>query len=403
MTEYCYGCHGDGGSEGGLQLDRFNQFSDLVADKKQWEAVWKNLRSQVMPPPDEPRPNPTQRQSVISWIEAQVFGLDPEHPDPGRVTLRRLNREEYRYTILDLLGIDVDTHEAFPPDDTGYGFDTVGDTLTLSPLLMEKYIATARAIVDQVVVLQARSTTDSEPVGQDQEYSAAYHRVFLDGPPPASEEDWLPYAKKILRQFASRAFRRPVDDSTLDRLLQLAEYAVANGSQESPGDDTHPAVAKIEDGITMALTAILSSPRFLFRTELQPRPDDPSFVVPLDEFALASRLSYFLWSSLPDDELRQLAEDNELRSHLKGQIERMLDDDKSQRFIRNFVGQWLRVRDVEGTFVDSHRILRRSGRDGDLFNWRVRQAMREETEMLLRTWWRKIGRSRNSWRPTTRF
>ncbi len=231
LTEFCYGCHGDGGAEGGLQLDRFEQFSDLVSDKKQWEAVWKNLRSQVMPPPDEPRPNLIQQQTVISWIEAEVFGLDPDHPDPGRVTLRRLNREEYHYTIQDLLGIDFDTREAFPPDDTGYGFDTVGDALTLSPLLMEKYLAAAGRSWAKLSVrpakraAQAKSGADTEstPVGEGEAYPPAYYRVFLDGPPPANTADHRAYATKILRNFASRAFRRPVENSMLDRLLTLAE------------------------------------------------------------------------------------------------------------------------------------------------------------------------------------
>ena len=81
----------------------------------------------------------------------RAFGLDAAHPDPGRVTLRRLNRVEYRNTIRDLTGVDFKADEEFPPDDTGHGFDNLGDVLTVSPMLLEKYLGAAQAIVTQAV------------------------------------------------------------------------------------------------------------------------------------------------------------------------------------------------------------------------------------------------------------
>ena len=141
-----------------------------------------------------------------------------------------------------------------------------------------------------------------------------------------------------------------------------------------------------EKGIGHAITAVLSSPRFLFRAEIQADPNDPGKVVDVDDFALASRLSYFLWSSLPDEKLMDLASKGELRKDLRNQIDRMIEDPKAWRFIRNFVGQWLQTRDVEAIHVDARRILRiRDSRQAyRVFNNKVRSAMRAETEMMFR-------------------
>jgi hypothetical protein len=163
-----------------------------------------------------------------------------------------------------------------------------------------------------------------------------------------------------------------VDAPTLAKLVAIAER-----TEREPG-------MTFEKGIGEALTAMLASPRFLFRAEIQPEPNNPSKIVPVDEFALASRLSYFLWSSLPDDELLALARDGKLRGNLRPQVDRMLRDEKSRRFVRNFAGQWLQTRDVETLNFDARRILRlRRGEEPEkFFNGQIRRAMRVETELL---------------------
>ncbi len=135
-----------------------------------------------------------------------------------------------------------------------------------------------------------------------------------------------------------------------------------------------------EHGIAQGLVAILSSPRFIFRTELQPQPNDPAKVVRLGEFALASRLSYFLWSSIPDEELLELAEQKQLRKNLDQQIDRMLNDERSERFVENFVGQWLRTRDVRSVHIEPKRILNRENRRRYPFTIELRKDMAEETQ-----------------------
>lgn len=498
LENYCSDCHMDGSKKGDLSLDEYESLEAHLQNDKLWSAVWENVRAELMPPFKKPQPTPEERQRIISWVEREVFKVDPANPDPGRVTIRRLNREEYRNTIRDLLGVEYDVTDAFPTDDTGYGFDTIGDVLSLSPLLMEKYMAAAQEIVAKAVdtsegrapVIQlsaeqfrsrsnpkrnARQLPFSEPAlvehtaeiqhagpyqfkielsvqgseeatihsaelvvrvngkeierrhlswdnqksititeevalkkgnnllgfevvpqtaplegeghlhaaiqeitlkgptdGSYREFPKNYYRVFLDGPPPAAAPARREYATKILRHFLERGYRRPVDEPTLTRLVNLA-IEVA----QQPG-------MNFEQGIGHALTAMLASPRFIFRAEVQPEPDNPSRVVPLDDYALASRLSYFLWSSLPDDALFSLAREKKLRPNLRSEVERMLKDPKSARFVRNFVGQWLQTRDVETIQIDARRILAiRRPEDADrVFNRGVRAAMREETEML---------------------
>ena len=285
-----------------------------------------------MPPPDEVRPTDAERRILFDWIERDVFKTDPSDIDPGRVTLRRLNRAEYRNTVRDLTGVDYDTTAEFPPDDSGYGFDDVGDAMSVSPMLTEKYLNAARAIV-------AKAVPDSPPDKKDHDAVQAYERIFIHGPAPADPTQRYAYAREILRTFARRAYRRPVDNQTVDRLVALARVPTSTD-------------ASFESEVSTALVAILASPRFLFRVE-EPAANAGDTSHPLvDEYTLASRLSYFLWSTTPDDELLAMAERGELRKNLSSQVDRMLKDPRAYALAENFAGQWLRARDVEHVDID---------------------------------------------------
>ena len=124
------------------------------------------LRAGMMPPKGKRRPSAEEISQIEKWIKYSAFGIDPQHPDPGRVTLRRLNRTEYRNTIRDLMGVDFNAVGEFPPDDTGHGFDNISAVLTLSPLLLEKYIAAAKSIVGQAVPVQASVPAEKRIPGQ---------------------------------------------------------------------------------------------------------------------------------------------------------------------------------------------------------------------------------------------
>lgn len=328
LETYCYGCHGHGVSEGGRTLDAFASDEAMLADRKLWWAVLKNVRANVMPPAGEERPNDDERRQLFDWIKFDALGIDPANPDPGRVTLRRLNRVYYRNTIRDLLDVEYNTWDEFPADDSGYGFDNVGDVLTMSPLLMEKYLLAAETIVDKAV-------PDQLPHARDIFRIKKYRYFFPKGPAPEDLAARDMYAQEILAAFVRRAYRRPVDDEAVNRLVEIAKATYTAPNQT------------FEAGISNALTAVLASPRFLFLVEgVAATSADEKFPL-VDEHSLASRLSYFLWSSMPDDELIGLADRGDLRANLPAQIERMLKDRRASELAENFAGQWLRSRDVE--------------------------------------------------------
>lgn len=372
FARYCGECHFQGGDEGGVALDELLKATGpgrpvKAADPRHaaWVNVWKNLRATTMPPADEPQPSADERRRLLQFVTRDVLGVDPLRPDPGHVVLRRLNRIEYANTVRDLTGIDEELRDDLPADDTGYGFDTIGEVLTLSPLLMEKYLELAARVGDRVAA-DARDRKGNE-------YPAHLRRLFPSGPRPEDAAARPEHLRRTVRRLAERAFRRPVDEATVKRLVALAEAV-----QAEPG-------GSFEGGIAAAVTAVLASPRFLFRVEDKAAGSPATAGAALiDEFALAARLSYFFWSTMPDDDLFKLAADGRLRADLPGQVERMLRDRRSDAFVRNFVGQWLQTRDVEALPFDVRRVLGVKDRaEGErIFSDTVRQAMRLETEML---------------------
>ena len=166
LTEYCSDCHADGVNKGGVAFDEFKSDESVVTNRNLWLNALKNLRAGLMPPEKKARPSAEEMKRIESWIKYDEFGIDPKNPDPGRVTLRRLNRVEYRNTIRDLMGVDYDTNEEFPPDDTGYGFDNIGDVLTLSPMLFEKYLDAAKAIISKTVPTVSRVVVEKTIPGR---------------------------------------------------------------------------------------------------------------------------------------------------------------------------------------------------------------------------------------------
>lgn len=495
LAEHCFACHGNGIKKGSVTLDDFADDSAILGRKDLWNSVLKNVRAGLMPPAGKPRPTVDEMKALEDWIKRDAFDLDPADPDPGRVTLRRLNRVEYRNTIRDLMGIDYRTDEEFPADDSGYGFDNVADALSVSPLLLEKYMAAAEAIVATAVpvvaqVVQVRSypgfefrdpegrgadrlsvykpakvvkrvkvekagsyklavevatrgefnfdpgrarvtfrLDDRELLGRDfgwADSKKAQHEFAVDFEPgehtlsfqveplpllegqkrdtnvdfrvlsarvegPLAEADWVrpdnfarffdrdapdesgprrDFAREVLAKFAAKAYRRPVDPRTLDRLVKIAE-----GAYSEPGKN-------FAQGVGQAMVAVIASPRFLFRVEGAEPTTSPRGFALVDEYALASRLSYFLWSTMPDDELIGLASRGELRKNQKDQVKRMLADPRSGELVRNFTGQWLQSRDYDHFPIQARVILRADGlpRMLDTELDELRRSMKLETE-----------------------
>ncbi|TWU28323.1 DUF1592 domain-containing protein [Bythopirellula polymerisocia] len=330
LEEKCFDCHAYGMQEGSVAFDGFESDEALIAKPELWYRALRMLRSGLMPPAEMPPLSGEEMQQVEAWIKSSVFHGDPQNPDPGHVTLRRLNRVEYRNTIRDLFGVEYDVQENFPQDDSGHGFDNLGEVLTVSPLLLEKYLAAAREIVSKAVPKEA--TPGSEE--------------FFPRPIPKGASARRAYARGILSKFASRAYRRPVDSNTTEGLALLAESVYSQ-----PG-------GTFEGGVAEAMAAVLTSPRFLFREDFTERTSENSDYAELDDYSLATRLSYFLWSTMPDEELFQLAAENKLRENLPAQLERMLKSGKAIELTRNFAGQWLRSRDIEYVIINGPEVIR---------------------------------------------
>ncbi len=511
LADYCYDCHGDGAKKGDFAMDEYDpkKLSEHFDDHHHWHALWENVRAEIMPPANKQKPTPEERALLLSWIEQQVFRLDPKNPDPGRVTVRRLNRTEYRHTIEDIFGIYFNTGEFFPADDTGHGFDTIGDVLSMSPLVTQRYIDAAQDIVSQVVVTEpvipkthfwwnqfkhrksgkhrkrlrfdhperhdrdfsvehagqyqmsftyrlpdggretdntaiaivrlddkeiARKylawgdsswTTISKKVhvtqgnhrltlevvpknkpgggqkpleleprvfeafgpldGSHKVYPSHYKKIFVNGKRPETEVDQSNSATWLIDYWGKRLMRRPLTAEQRRRLIDM--YKGLRGSGLG-----------YEAAFAQCMTAMLASPGFIFRSENQPEPNNPGKIVPIDEYALASRLSYFLWSSCPDQELMELAEKGQLRQQLDSQLDRMLADNKTQRFVENFVGQWLQTRDIMNAQVSPSRALdiHDYNKAKSYFTYDIRKAMRHELHSL-------FGHILKENRPVTEF
>ncbi len=486
VRRYCLACHNDRTLTAGLSLQGVN--AGRVAEHAPvLEKVLQKLRAGEMPPAGRPRPDAETTAGLTAWLETALDREAAADPDPGAPAIHRLNRAEYRNAVRDLLGLDLDHARDLPADDSGYGFDNIGDVLTVSPLHVEQYVAAARRVsrlavgsltprpvveryeppdgtTDEAIEglppnerggilfrryfafdadytltvrVRGRRTTGmpaprldvrvdgrrvrlidadfdpeeanqltrnfelrlplpageheigagflteyarSEDGAETNDYAVDY--VLVGGPydaagpgetdvqrgiflcrPAAGEPEEL-CARRILTTLARRAYRRPVTAADVDPLLDLFAIGRADGD-------------RFEDGIEMALSGVLVSPSFLFRAPSAPEDAEPGSAYRLSDIDLASRLSFFLWSSIPDEELLDLAERGRLGDPavLAGQIARMLADSKAGALVENFGGQWLHLRNVADWTPDPVRFAD--------FDDSLRYAFERETELFL--------------------
>ena len=311
LETYCFKCHGAEKQKGGVKLHEAADVAAIYRDVKTWDKALAELRDHAMPPDDKPQPSDDERKRVIEWLDRTLNDPDPDAMprDPGRAFPHRLSRLEYNNTVRDLLGIDSRPADAFPPDGGGGGgFDNNSATLFLPPVLVEKYLSAAAEILTAATPERMVTARPGETLSK----------------PNA--------ARKCLADFAARAWRRPVEGAETEGLMKLFTDADARGES-------------FDDAIRFALRAVLVSPHFLFRIEV-PRGAEPQHV---NDYELASRLSYFLWSSMPDEELSRAAAEQKLHEPavLEAQTHRMLHDPKARAFAENFAGQWLRVSELQ--------------------------------------------------------
>ena len=475
----CAGCHNQRLSSGGMNIDVFLDPQSLAAHRDGWEIILQKLRSGEMPPQGIPKPPAAQRDALIAYIQGRLDAMDAASaPDPGMVVAHRLNRYEYRNTIRDLLAVDFQADRNFPTDDSGYGFDNIASVLTVSPLLMSKYIAAAGRIASRAMAidplpkpveversnrtrsftridrsaiqtsfradfdgdydirfgLQGERPVDARPVtlalwidGKLVErksvetkpsklvyfdpYSEEHMRVRLtEGEHTVRagfvDDDFVatlpqadlynkkknkfidsltfvgPYAspgesesrqkilicdpksgavcvERIVMNLANRGYRRPATSKEIAALMKFVSLARSQGQTA-------------EQGIQLAIQAMLVSPNFLFKIENR----SGAGAHALSGYELASRLSYFLWSSMPDDELFSLARQNKLSEAgvLDAQVKRMLADARSSALASNFAGQWLETRNLDVVKPDPKKFPE--------WNTDLREAMKTETRMF---------------------
>jgi uncharacterized protein DUF1592/uncharacterized protein DUF1588/uncharacterized protein DUF1587/uncharacterized protein DUF1585/uncharacterized protein DUF1595 len=486
IQKFCVGCHNDKKDSGGLNIAHADSQA-VLADRETWETVRRRVLTKEMPPKNKPKPEDAERAEFVAWIDAQLKNAKATPPTPGRVTMRRLNRDEYNRTIHELCGVNLMPADDFPSDDVGHGFDNIGDVLSMPPILLEKYLSAAEKIVNNVIVgdpvkpesrryltkdmkatdkvdhgnkdgnptllldhagavyimhdvprageLVVRPLVYASPAGREAKNDfvrvalrldgkefhtqrvtfgspgqiegrvkvtpgqhriaiaftnasgddvkekrktlaviafevenpiemqtdkpASYKLVYIGDPSDESSER----ARRIISNFARRAFRRLATSNDVDRLMKLFDLAKRGGDS-------------FERSVGVALQAALVSPYFLFRVEPDRQADRADGSYSLNSWEIASRLSYFLWSSMPDDELFRLAEQGRLRDPevLESQVKRMLKDPRSIALVQNFGDQWLNLRNLQTS--------QPAKRDFPLFDEQLRAAMKTETEMF---------------------
>ncbi|MCH8266350.1 MAG: DUF1592 domain-containing protein [Acidobacteria bacterium] len=524
LDQYCVTCHNEKLKTAGLMLDKMN-LGEVSENAAVWEKVVRKVRTGQMPPAGMPRPDKAAYDSLAAYLEAELDRAAAAHPNPGRPVLRRLNRAEYANAIRDLVALEIDSTSLLPTDESAHGFDNIGDALSVSPLLLERYLSAARkisrlAIGDSTIrpvfetydvpryLMQEDRTSEDLPFGSrggvairhyfplDGEYTIkiglqrnardyirglgephqldvrldgariklftvggdnrgrssgifssasqgdpeqeryerntaeaalefrlpvkagarvlgitflkkaplpegplqprltqiefspfkggipaigsvtiagpynatgtedtpSRRKIFVCHPANANDNDEVSCARKILSTLARRAYRRPVTDADIQTLLSFYE----DGRSERG----------FEAGIGMALERMLISPAFLFRIERDPQGVAANTAYPVSGLELASRLSFFLWSSLPDEELLGLAEDGKLKDPavLEQQVRRMMADSRAKTLVSNFAGLWLQVRNLRSVSPDPEAF--------PYFDEELREAFQQETELF---------------------
>jgi Protein of unknown function (DUF1592)/Protein of unknown function (DUF1588)/Protein of unknown function (DUF1585)/Protein of unknown function (DUF1595)/Protein of unknown function (DUF1587)/Cytochrome C oxidase, cbb3-type, subunit III len=320
FKNYCTDCHGIYRMEGGINFAPALASPGASSSAKTWKQALANIKAHDMPPDDaKKQPTDEERQMFVDWMGTSKF-LSPK--DPGMFVIRRLTKVEYANTLRDLFGVDSEIAAELPDEVSGEGYLN-----TLSPLQSEQYLSIANEVLNRIVA------------SQDQPSTEVQKRLFGDTPEPG--KDLRMAARKVGRQLARNAYRRPASEAELEQLLRVFDLA-----QDNKLD--------YQASLRLMLKAVLVSPQFLFITPAK-EPDVGQAIAPLDDYQLASRLSYLLWATMPDEELSALADAGKLheQSVLLAQVKRILDDPRSRALFDGFGAQWLGLMGLESKTFDA--------------------------------------------------
>lgn len=361
LRDYCSSCHGTEVQEGALTLTGYSSASSVRADPDVWDYVLERVQLAEMPPRGSAQPSQAEREAFLAWLTDELAsGSDSAPIDPGRPVIRRLNNAQYENAIRDLFGLHFPAREQFPSDGIGHGFDTVGESLTMPELRLEKLLDAAETIAAQAFVVPAApSPEDPEPSGPSAFQEDLFERY--------GEELGQEREGAMLADLVRRVWRRPGTKSELERLERL------------PGRD-----AGLVERLRLQLSALLSSPNFLYLVERDPA--EAKGVRSLSSQEVAARLAAFLWSSVPDRRLDALADAGDLTDPLvyEAMVRSMLEDERARALGQDFALQWLGLRALPEVQPDPSRFP----------SWTesLATSMRSETEQVFMTILRE-GRS----------
>lgn len=355
VEAYCYDCHKPDRMKGDLDIQRFETTAMVLDSLAIWQRMAKRIEGREMPPRDRDQPTDEERELILKWIASlkeadddcnRIATEESVSWYPGYVMSRRLNRFEYENTLRDLLGVEVDVAELFPADGAGgEGFDNNGSSLFLSAIQVEKYLVASDLAVETALPPRRSSTGtqgNADAASPSVDHLRQQIRKNLVPLAPGAALGPREAAQQVIERFAAKAWRRPVTVDEVERLMK----AFDRGHKRRDG---------YVESLKLAFKAALVSPNFIFLAEPEPT---TAGNYELGGYPLASRLSYFLWSSMPDDELFQLAAEDRLRDPevLKAQVNRMLRDPKARALGEQFALQWLGINQLgETTKPDAKR------------------------------------------------
>jgi hypothetical protein len=341
LKSYCMNCHGIHRMKGGLNFAPAVNNPGNSAFVEQWKNASVYVEAHDMPPEDaKNQPTDEERQKFMDGISMVKF---LSSKDPGAFVIHRLTKAEYSNTLHDLFGVDPSIADELPDEVSGEGYLN-----SLSPLQLEQYLDIANQVLDQVL-----SAKDQPP-------TALQKQLF--GEPPAAGADLQKEVRKVARSLAYKTYRRPPSDAELDVLVDVFELGQKNK-------------LTYHDSLRLMLKAMLVSPQFLFITPANvANPKDE--IVPLDDYQLASRLSYLFWATMPDAELMSLADSGKLHEKevLKVQVKRMLEDPRSRALFDGFGAQWLGMQSLKDKTFDTDKFPQ--------MTTEMRSAMYDEVRLL---------------------
>jgi len=366
LLRKCIQCHNTNQPKGGVNIDNYKEQARVIKDGQFWLKVLDQIKTRSMPPKQEPRLSEIDYHQLVNGINT-ILQNSLRERSPGRVVIRRLSHSEYHYTILDLLQVDFDAKKYFPSDGSGGGgFDNQARALFFTPLKLERYYDASDVIIEET--LKDRNKWAAIVPFTYKQYwwqrfgNWAKSLIMKDYREINSPEQ---AAEKILVPFATKAYRRFLKEDEKSKLIDLFQTVyIQKDSVENP--------QRFDESLAQVFKSILVSPHFLYRAEEEP---EKTGSYPLNNFEVATRLSYFLWSSMPDQELFDLANTGKLAdtTALEGQVRRMLADPKSKRLAESFAVQWLGI----SKLLDDQPMA-----DPELypdFDQRIRKALYQES------------------------